>query len=166
MVTKVNGKQSGPCFHPEALYELKFHLNDDLSRASPISSRSTTLTRADGNHTRHPSEDADAIGHVIADLIAATAVAAGTSDDPQGYGETEAHELFPDVVPDVVGTPAVNRFGTRNGRSLADNAPETTLSGREYGGTLRTEVKRFGTVANPTVLLRRSRLIRAFWEPG
>ena len=47
---------------------------------------------------------------------------------PQGYGETVARELFPDVLPYVVGTPATYGFATRNGRTLADNAPEVMLS--------------------------------------
>jgi hypothetical protein len=79
-------------------------------------------------NTRHPSEDADAAGKVIADLIAATTAATGTSADSHGYGETVARELFPDVLPYVVGTPAVYGFAARNGRSLADNAPEAMLS--------------------------------------
>ena len=54
--------------------------------------------------------------------------ASGTSDDPQGYGQTVARELFPDVLPYVVGTPATYGFAARNGRTLADNAPEAMLS--------------------------------------
>ena len=39
-----------------------------------------------------------------------------------------ARELFPDVLPYVAGTPATYGFATRNGRTLADNAPEVMLS--------------------------------------
>jgi len=39
-----------------------------------------------------------------------------------------ARELFPDVLGYVVGTPAVYGFAARNGRTLADNAPEAMLS--------------------------------------
>ena len=39
-----------------------------------------------------------------------------------------ARELFPDVLPYVVGTPATFGFATRNGRTLADNAPEVMMS--------------------------------------
>ena len=39
-----------------------------------------------------------------------------------------ARELFPDVLPYVVGTPAIYGFATRNGRPMADNAPEAMLS--------------------------------------
>jgi hypothetical protein len=54
--------------------------------------------------------------------------ASGTSDDPQGYGQAVARDLFPDVLPYVVGTPAVYGFAGRNGRTQADNAPEAMLS--------------------------------------
>jgi hypothetical protein len=60
----------------------------------------------------------------IADLLAAT----GTAGDPAGYGQTVARELFPDVLSYVVGTPATYGYATRNGRTLADNAPEAMLS--------------------------------------
>ena len=44
------------------------------------------------------------------------------------YGQTVARDLFPDVLSYVVGTPAVYGFGARNGRTMADNAPEAMLS--------------------------------------
>ena len=78
--------------------------------------------------TRHPSQDFDAEGRHIAEHIAAVVAASGTSGDPKGYGQTVARELFPDVLPYVVGTPATYGFATRNGRTLADNAPEVMLS--------------------------------------
>ena len=79
-------------------------------------------------NTRHPSEDFDALGTDIAGLIAAVVAAGGTSEDPQGYGETVSHVLFPDVMPYVVGTPATYCFASFNGRTIADNAPEAMLS--------------------------------------
>ncbi len=79
-------------------------------------------------NTRHPSEDFAAEGKSIADLIAAAVAASGTSEDPEGYGQTVARELFPDVLSYVVGTPATYSFAARNGRTLADNAPEAMLS--------------------------------------
>ena len=42
--------------------------------------------------------------------------------------ETVARELLPDVLPYVVGTPATYSFAARNGRTMADNAPEAMLS--------------------------------------
>jgi len=54
--------------------------------------------------------------------------ASGTSGDPQSYGQAVARELFPDVLPYVVGTPATYGFAGFNGRTRADNAPEAMLS--------------------------------------
>jgi hypothetical protein len=79
-------------------------------------------------NTRHPSQDFAADGQHIAAHIAAVVAASGTSGDPQAYGQTVARELFPDVLPYVVGTPALYGFAARNGRALADNAPEAMLS--------------------------------------
>jgi len=79
-------------------------------------------------NTRHPSEDFDAVGKYIGDQIAAVVSASVTSEDPEGYGQTVARELFPDVLPYVVGTPATYGFAGFNGRTLADNAPEAMLS--------------------------------------
>lgn len=79
-------------------------------------------------NTRQPSEDFDADGKHIAHLIASTVAATGTSGDPEGYGRAVARELFPDVLSYVVGTSALYGFAARNGRTLADNAPEAMLS--------------------------------------
>jgi hypothetical protein len=75
-------------------------------------------------NTRHPSEDVTGAAEFIGGQIAA----AGTSDDPAGYGKTVALELFPDVLPYVIGTPATYGFAGFNGRTMADNAPEAMLS--------------------------------------
>jgi hypothetical protein len=79
-------------------------------------------------NTRHPSADFNDDGKYIGDLVAAVVAASGTSADPQGYGQSVARELFPDVLSYVVGTPATYGFAVRNGRTLADNAPEAMLS--------------------------------------
>lgn len=79
-------------------------------------------------NTRHPSTDVDAAGKQIAEQVAAVVRAAGTSADPAGHGQLVAQQLFPDVLPYVVGTPAGYGLAVRNGRTLADNAPETMLS--------------------------------------
>ncbi len=79
-------------------------------------------------NTRHPSQDFKEDGKKVGDLITATVAASGTSDDPSGYGQIVARELFPDVLSYVVGTPASYSFAARNGRALADNAPEAMLS--------------------------------------
>ena len=79
-------------------------------------------------NTRHPSEDFDDDGKDIGDRVAAVVAASGTAADPHGYGQSVARELFPDVLSYVVGTPATYGFAVRNGRTLADNAPEAMLS--------------------------------------
>ncbi len=79
-------------------------------------------------NTRHPSEDVAAAVEYIAEQVAAVVAASGTSEDPQGYGQTVARQLFPDVLPYVVGTRATYGFAGFNGRTLADNAPEAMLS--------------------------------------
>ena len=84
--------------------------------------------RDGGPNTRHPSEDVTAAAKYIGGQIAAVVAAAGTSDDPAGYGQAVAGELFPDVLPYVVATPAAYGFAGFNGRTQADNAPEAMLS--------------------------------------
>lgn len=77
---------------------------------------------------RHPSADFNADGKHIGDQVAAVVAASRTSDDPQSYGETVARAVFPDVLSYLVGMPASYGFAVRNGRTLADNAPEAMLS--------------------------------------
>jgi Domain of unknown function (DUF4331) len=79
-------------------------------------------------NTRHPADDVDAAAKYTGEQIAAVVAAAGTSDDPAGYGQAVARALFPDVLPYVIGTPAAYGFAGFNGRTLADNAPEAMLS--------------------------------------
>ncbi|MET7402095.1 DUF4331 family protein [Dactylosporangium sp. NPDC005572] len=79
-------------------------------------------------NARHPAEDRAADGAWLAGKVAAVVAAVGTSDDPAGYGRTVAEELLPDVLPYTVGTPATYTAAARNGRPLADNAPEAMLS--------------------------------------
>ena len=83
---------------------------------------------SDPANTRHPSEDFAADGRHLAGQVAAVVAASGTSDDPNSYGQIVARELYPDVLSYVVGTPAAYGFAARNGRTLADNAPEAMLS--------------------------------------
>jgi hypothetical protein len=83
---------------------------------------------SDPANQRHPSADFNAVGKYIGGLIAGAVSANGTSDDPEGYGETVARALLPDVMQYVAGTPATYGFAVRNGRTLADNAPEVMLS--------------------------------------
>jgi len=79
-------------------------------------------------NTRHPADDLAAEGDHMSSHVAAVAAATGTSAEPDVYGLTVARTLLPDLLPYVVGTPASFGFATRNGRTLADNAPEAMMS--------------------------------------
>ena len=82
----------------------------------------------DPANTRHPSQDYAAEGEHLAGHVSAVVAATGTSAEPDVYGLAVAKALLPDVLPYVVGTPASFGFVTRNGRTLADNAPEAMMS--------------------------------------
>ena len=82
----------------------------------------------DPANTRHPAEDVSAAAGYVGEQIAAVVTAGGTIGDPGGYGQAVARELFPDVLPYVIGTPASYSFAGFNGRTQADNAPEAMLS--------------------------------------
>jgi Domain of unknown function (DUF4331) len=83
---------------------------------------------SDHANQRHPSADFNEAGKHIGDLITAAVAASGTSDEPSSYGEVVASAILPDVLHYVTGTPASYGFAMRNGRTLADNAPEAMLS--------------------------------------
>jgi hypothetical protein len=94
-------------------------------------------------NSRHPSEDYAADGDHLASHVSAVVAATGTSAEPDVYGLTVARTLLPDVLPYVVGTPASFGFAARNGRTLADNAPEAMMSlvvGAAVPGGLRPSV--------------------------
>jgi hypothetical protein len=75
-----------------------------------------------------PADDFATYGELVARAIAGVVSANGTAEDPRGYGEKVAHRFFPNVLPYVVGTPAVFGFAEWNGRSLTDNAPDVMFS--------------------------------------
>ncbi len=78
--------------------------------------------------SRHPADDASADASAFAQSISASAEATGAVADPQALGAAVVAAVFPDVLRYELGTPAA--FGThaRNGRALADNAPQVMLS--------------------------------------
>ncbi|MEH1164280.1 DUF4331 family protein [Micromonospora sp. CPCC 205539] len=79
-------------------------------------------------NVRHPSVDLKEDGEEIASAVAGVVRANGTAPDPQAYGWSVARVLYPDVLPYQVGTPANYGFAARNGRTMADNAPEVMFS--------------------------------------
>jgi hypothetical protein len=54
--------------------------------------------------------------------VSGAVTANGTVEDPKGHAEKVAHQIFPNMLPYIVGTPAVFGFAGWNGRSLTDNA--------------------------------------------
>ena len=78
--------------------------------------------------TRHPAQDFAVEGGHLAGHVAAVVAATGTVDDAEAYGQAVARELLPDVLPYEVGTAATFGFAGRNGRTIADNAPEAMMS--------------------------------------
>jgi hypothetical protein len=79
-------------------------------------------------NTRHPAQDFAAEGGHLAGHVAAVVAESGTVDDAEAYGQAVARQLLPDVLPYEVGTRATFGFAGRNGRPMADNAPEAMMS--------------------------------------
>ncbi|MCO1598918.1 DUF4331 domain-containing protein [Micromonospora sp. RHAY321] len=79
-------------------------------------------------NTRHPCDDLREDGEEIASAVAGVVAANGTAPDPQAYGWSVARQLYPDVLSYQVGTAANYGFAVRNGRTMADNAPEVMFS--------------------------------------
>ncbi len=75
-----------------------------------------------------PENDFGTFGKSVIKAIAGTVAAYGTAEDPQAYAEKVAHRFCPNILPYVVGTPAVFGFAEWNGRSLTDNAPDLMFS--------------------------------------
>jgi hypothetical protein len=93
----------------------------------PIFRPDDTEYASDSNRG-HPADDMASEREHLAHLVAAVVAANGTSDDPAAYGQIVVRLVLPDIMSYVVGTPAIYGFGVRNGRALADNAPEVMFS--------------------------------------
>ena len=75
-----------------------------------------------------PATDADTFADSVITAVAAAVAATGTASDPTAYAHSVADRLFPNVLPYVVGTPAVFGFASWNGRSLIDSAPDVMFT--------------------------------------
>jgi hypothetical protein len=75
-----------------------------------------------------PADDFATYGATVIKAIAGVVSATGVAEDPSAYGEKVAHRFFPNILPYVVGTPAVFGFAEWNGRSLTDNTPNVMFS--------------------------------------
>ena len=84
--------------------------------------------RNEAHNKRQPREDRDA-GHArIAEITTQTARLAGTSGNPEAYGQAVADLLTPDILQYRLGTPASFSFAARNGRRLSDDVTDVVLS--------------------------------------
>ncbi|MGK5741168.1 DUF4331 family protein [Micromonospora sp. URMC 103] len=79
-------------------------------------------------NVRHPCDDLRAGGEEIATAVARVVAANGTAPDPLAYGWSVARQVYPDVLSYEIGTAASYGFAVRNGRTMADNAPEVMFS--------------------------------------
>ncbi len=75
-----------------------------------------------------PEDDFATFGKTVIKAVAGAVAAKGTAEDPQAYAEKVAHRFCPNILPYVVGTPAVFGFVEWNGRSMTDNAPDVMFS--------------------------------------
>jgi hypothetical protein len=75
-----------------------------------------------------PREDIAKYGEAIAAFAAKVTQLAGTTTDPQAYGQQVVQFLFPDVLAYNSQFPTSYGFAGRNGRALADDTPDVILS--------------------------------------
>jgi Domain of unknown function (DUF4331) len=75
-----------------------------------------------------PADDFAIYGETVTEAIAAMVAATGTAENPTAYAEMVAQRFFPNILPYIVGTPAVFGLAEWNGRSLTDNAPDVMFS--------------------------------------
>ena len=75
-----------------------------------------------------PKDDVAKYGEAIAAFTAKVTQLAGTTPDPQAYGQQVVRFLLPDVLTYNSQLPIGYGFAGRNGRSLADDTPDLILS--------------------------------------
>ena len=83
---------------------------------------------ADSMNRSQPKDDVALHRSRAAGRIAMFVKAAGTSADPQAYGDAVAARLIPLVQRYKVGTPAIYGFGFSNGRALSDDGFDVMMS--------------------------------------
>lgn len=84
--------------------------------------------QADDYNTTQPSQDRDLYGPLVNDLVTKAATLTHTSDDPAAHAGRVVDAIFPDVLRYEIGTVAGFGFAARNGRGLADCAPEVMFA--------------------------------------
>jgi hypothetical protein len=75
-----------------------------------------------------PADDVANYHDAISDLVSSVVRRRGTSERPEDYAAEVVGRILPDLLPYVVGSPALFSFARFNGRRLADNAPEVMFS--------------------------------------
>ncbi|GAA4603558.1 hypothetical protein GCM10023195_11820 [Actinoallomurus liliacearum] len=83
---------------------------------------------ADDYNVTPPSEDRELYGPLVNDLVSKAVTAAHTSDDPAEHARRVVDAIFPDILRYEIGTTAGFGFAGRNGRGLADCAPEVMFA--------------------------------------
>ncbi len=84
--------------------------------------------RSEAHNKRQPREDRNFSGPRIAEIVTQVTRLAGTTANPEAYGQTVADRLTPDILYYHLGTPANFSFATINGRRLSDDATDVVLS--------------------------------------
>jgi hypothetical protein len=93
----------------------------------PLFRDAATDAASQANETL-PADDVANYRDAIGDLVTSVVRRRGTSDRPEAYAAGLVARLVPDLLPYVVGSPALFGFAGFNGRRLTDNAPEVMFS--------------------------------------
>ena len=113
-------------------------------------------------NTRHPSEDVGAAARYTGEQITAVVAAAGTSDDPEAYGQAVAGQLFPDVLPYVAGHPRGLRVRRLQRPDPGRQRPRSdAVPGHRHRRALRAHPSHHQAPAVRHLPLRRPRLTTA-----
>ncbi len=83
---------------------------------------------ASDTNTTHPFDEAGSDSAHVAGLVEAVVAANASAAQPAAHGAAVAGVLLPDLLPYRTGTDASFGLIERNGRNLADNAPEVMFS--------------------------------------
>ena len=83
---------------------------------------------SEAHNKRQPKEDKEFSRPRVAEIVTLLTRLAGTTENPEAYGQTVADLLTPDILQYRVGTPASFSFATRNGRRLTDDVVDIVLS--------------------------------------
>lgn len=79
-------------------------------------------------NTTQPSQDRDLYGPLVYDLVSQAVAAVHAGDDPGAHASRVVDAIFPDILRYEIGTSAGFGFAGRNGRGLADCAPEVMFA--------------------------------------